>query len=673
MTTTEGLASSFTTALVEDSVAGAIWAGNFYGISCIKKNSCYNFPIPHSSEFGISDLLLSGRTLWIACYNTLYKYSLKYSPIVRATEVRRFALPGRVKYVTRLFDIDGHLLVGTTGGLACVRGDSLSFLVDSLHVRSCIKYEDELWIGEMIGGIYRFRMKSRGFPYSLALYKQDTAAASSQVRCCVRADDGSLWFGSRYEGLFELEPDGRGGFTSYNYNTRDGLSSDAIYALYMDTGHRLYIGTFNGINILHRSGAQFYFENFASTYNSGNVVHKIIRSVSGEILAATDAGIMRISPHDPVARQAPRVFLTHLASMGDTIPIGEAPVHLPWKKNSLELEFASPGFRNENATLYSYRLNGGDSAWSVPQKNNLVSYRSLSPGRYTFEVRALNSDNLWSGITRLDFVIDAPFWQTWWFRIGAILSLASLLVVVFRWRIRVVQQRERAKSLLQKQVAEAETKALRAQMNPHFIFNCMNMIDSYILNNEAEKASGYLNSFSKFIRNVLNSSNHPLIPLSEELENTRLYLDLEMARFEKGFSYAIEAPREILDSGFLVPPLLLQPFVENALQHGLRHLQDRERKIAITVAGETGMLSISVADNGIGRTKAGKVNALAREKHRSMGTSLSSDRLSVLNALYDLGATVKVTDLAAGDEHPGTRVEIIFVNPQSHDKSHIDR
>jgi LytS/YehU family sensor histidine kinase len=161
-------------------------------------------------------------------------------------------------------------------------------------------------------------------------------------------------------------------------------------------------------------------------------------------------------------------------------------------------------------------------------------------------------------------------------------------------------QKERQEAFLRQQRAEAENKALRAQMNPHFVFNCMNTIEYYILSNQSDKASGFLQNFSLLVRNVLENSQNDLIPLQQELDTLRLYIDLEKERVEDKFQYQITVDAAILET-CQIPPLLLQPFVENAILHGLRHKTDGIEFLDIQLRSANNRLWVTIEDNGVGR------------------------------------------------------------------------
>jgi tetratricopeptide (TPR) repeat protein len=215
---------------------------------------------------------------------------------------------------------------------------------------------------------------------------------------------------------------------------------------------------------------------------------------------------------------------------------------------------------------------------------------------------------------------------------------------------------EKAKAALQQRAKELEIQALRSQMNPHFIFNCLNAINRFILSHETEAASDYLTKFSRLMRMIMNHSRYAMISLAEELEVLQLYLDMEKLRFRDAFGYSIVMDDE-LDAGDIhIPPLLLQPFVENAIWHGLMHKQERGM-LTVTLHAEDDMLTCIIEDNGIGRTKAGMLKSKSAQKHKSMGLQITAERLTLLTGAGAPGHFFNIEDLYDGAGKPaGTRV-----------------
>jgi LytS/YehU family sensor histidine kinase len=203
---------------------------------------------------------------------------------------------------------------------------------------------------------------------------------------------------------------------------------------------------------------------------------------------------------------------------------------------------------------------------------------------------------------------------------------------------------ERKQAQLQQHATELEMQALRAQMNPHFIFNCLSSINRFILKNESEAASDYLTKFSRLIRMVLTHSKKTFITLDDELEMLRLYLEMERLRFKYSFDYNISFKNEIDPENIFIPPLLLQPFAENAIWHGLMN-KEGQGHLTVFLSRENNTLNCVIEDNGVGRTKAAELKSKSVEKKKSMGMQITKERLALLNRDSNENAFFEVEDL----------------------------
>jgi sensor histidine kinase YesM len=246
--------------------------------------------------------------------------------------------------------------------------------------------------------------------------------------------------------------------------------------------------------------------------------------------------------------------------------------------------------------------------------------------------------------------------------IVSIISMLAIVIFIIRnislKRRNEKLQNEQKHSQLQQQAAELEMQALRAQMNPHFIFNCLSSINRYILINDTEAASSYLTKFSRLIRMALQQSEKSLITLEKELEMLRYYLDLERLRFKNVFDYSIIFINTIDTSTIFVPPLILQPFAENAIWHGLMHKKGAGHlDIALSIEGK--ILTGIITDNGIGRAEAALLKSKTAERNKSMGMQITVERLALLNKTIDHKSFFGIEDLKDNEGNiAGTKVEL---------------
>jgi len=235
------------------------------------------------------------------------------------------------------------------------------------------------------------------------------------------------------------------------------------------------------------------------------------------------------------------------------------------------------------------------------------------------------------------------------------ISIALIALLIFRlWRTT-----RKEKLNVEKEKIAMELKALRAQMNPHFIFNAINSIQHFILNNNSEAAHRHLSKFSQLIRKVLENSRFESIPLAEEIRMLELYLELELLRFSSKFNYRISVDSAINTENVLISPLIIQPFVENAIWHGLMHLKDRQGELLIGFEKINGSLKCTINDNGIGRKRSMELKKGV--SHESMGLSIARERLQIVNMLNKAKTSIKLIDKTNTDGSPsGTIVELFM-------------
>ena len=246
--------------------------------------------------------------------------------------------------------------------------------------------------------------------------------------------------------------------------------------------------------------------------------------------------------------------------------------------------------------------------------------------------------------------------------IGSILVFAFLGLIIFRnfslKRNNDLLQNKRKQAELQQQAAELKMQTLRTQMNPHFIFNSLNSINRFILENNKPDSSRYLTKFSRLIRMILQNSQSSFISLKSEMESLELYLDMEAMRFDNHFTYKIMVSPELNTSRLKLPPLIIQPYVENAVWHGLMHKEEKG-ELEIEVVQEANSLLIKITDNGIGREQAARIASKSATKHKSMGLLITADRIAMIQSDNGNESAVIINDLVHADgSAAGTEVQI---------------
>ncbi len=326
-------------------------------------------------------------------------------------------------------------------------------------------------------------------------------------------------------------------------------------------------------------------------------------------------------------------------------------------QSNFQFDFSVSTLRYRENLKYLYKLVGHQDEWhELNYDENSIEFSALPPGDYDFIVKSVNGTTESEAI-HYSFTIDAPYYQKWWFYALIFIFSGLIIGLIFMYRIRKIRSKnieKFEKQKIQTDLLESELKALRSQMNPHFIFNSLNSIQDLILKEDTDASYDYIVLFADLVRNALNYSNKDYIPVEKELDFLDVYLSLEKLRFKEDFVYNVEfeGSRDID-----VPSMLIQPFIENALLHGLLHKKGKkELTIKFTF---TDKLICTIEDNGIGRTKSALISDRQGAVHESFALEAINKRLQIFNERQgeEIGK-YSITDLHPNQEETGTRVEI---------------
>jgi hypothetical protein len=332
---------------------------------------------------------------------------------------------------------------------------------------------------------------------------------------------------------------------------------------------------------------------------------------------------------------------------------------LSYKENNIQFDYTAIDYTNSEKITFAYMLDGFDKGWVNAGTNRKVNFSNLKGGNYSFKLKACNSSGLWNeNYAVFKFYIKPPLWQRWWFWPLLALLFIAMVIFIARKRIGAIRDNEREKTTAGLQIAESEMKALRSQMNPHFIFNSLNSIHKYIWENKPEDASGYLTRFSKLMRMTLENSALKTIPLTKEIEALNLYIELEHRRSGNKFDYQLTVNPSVNTDEIEVPPMIFQPYIENAVWHGLMQ-KEGNGNLLINFDIENDYLVCTIDDDGIGRTRAEEIKRNKQSLHKSVAMTVTADRLKLLQSGTDKKATVEIIDKTDAAGAPaGTLVKI---------------
>lgn len=434
--------------------------------------------------------------------------------------------------------------------------------------------------------------------------------------------DSTLVFGAKGYGVIVWKE----GEEPLQITKKDGLTSNMLEDVHVCENNILWAGTLNGLNKITFENGQPKVRRF--TMANGLPSNEItqIKSYEGQVWLCTSNGLVKFKDKE-INDDAPAPIIQSIR-VNNKIFSPKNVKDLAYNANNLTFEYLTINYRQNGQIPYRYRL-GKDEEWLYTQ-NRTVNYSKLSKGTYSFEVQAQNEDGFWSESTFQNVTILPPWWETWWFRLLALTAIVGALWQLYQYRVRQIQK----ETDLKNQMETLEKSALQAQMNPHFIFNCLNSIQNFILKNDKKRAVEFLSRFARLVRHNLNASVKGKVTLEEEVSLLDNYLALERERFDHKFDYKITVADD-LDQAFVeFPPLLIQPYIENAVIHGISQ-KEQQGKIEVSFRKENSDLVVEVKDNGAGFRKKKNGEIVNKSRHKSVGMSITRKRLELLGENMD--------------------------------------
>jgi len=493
-----------------------------------------------------------------------------------------------------------------------------------------------LWVAVEHEGLYQYWPTTGRIQHHLLSGAQ--YAAMANITCISGDADGNMYMTDASRGLYHYNIR-NGQFTLYT--RQNGLPSNNCSFTVVDSSGNAWVATEEGIARMDitTGTATPLAKDFLSTSLSF-----IALGQNGNLYTCSENNYYQWNIH-----QLPQ-HSTHVPLYLRNIRINNQPVaidsvyHLAYYQNNISLQV---GAITADGVDFEYQLNNSGN-WMLVESNHALNFNRLAPGNYQLQVRQKGSTNK----LNITIHITQPWWLRTWFWLLAVAFVTTATLFFVKRHIRNI----RKQALLKQQVAETKTMALRTQMNPHFIFNCISSIDNFIQDNDKENASAWLNKFAQLIRGILDNSQQPEIPFWKDWDTLRLYTQLEQLRASHSFDCDLQADEALLNGHYRIPPLIIQPYVENAIHHGLRHRYDNKGLLRIHAHLQGQQLLFTIEDNGIGRKKSAELKAFNNKEHNSYGMRLSSERVQLFNAAP---GNITITDLidAAGNA-AGTKVTI---------------
>ena len=623
---------------------------------------------------------------------------------------------GNNRMWSSLTDKNGVVWFGSSFGLFALKGEVLKSyaehdsLLDPMVISLLENSKGDLWIGTAKG----VNIMRDGEIYTLNHIK---GCPQTRIRNIQEDKDGNMWFATR-TGLFKFD-----GTKFIEYNENDGLPDKTIYSLAIDDKNRVWIGTQNGvavwnglefttytidgggaansINFLKLHEGEMWLGTNNGLYSvsvSGNLrreemvfrryglqdglrsletnLNAVFVDKAGTLWFGTTEGAMALNTamlREKEYRSAPKVALTNIQldflnpNWGkwklkvDSISGLPIEAVVDYKSNHWSFQFTGLSMSYPDDVQYQFMLEGFDEDWQALTTSNYVTYTNLPYSTFTFKVRAVSRFGIIGEPATFTFTIKPPFWLTWWFIVLEVLALMGLISLMFFIRKRVMQSRhEKEKLEMRSRMLSLEQQSLNSSMNRHFIFNALNSIQYYINRQDRLAANKYLSDFARLIRKNLDSSQENITPLRDEMERLELYLKLEHMRFKDKFDYEIKIDPSIPLDLVKVPAMLLQPFLENSIWHGLLP-KESSGLVIVELKREGDQLRMIITDNGIGIDNSLK-SKTDTDSHISKGMEITQSRIELLRKMRGENVLLIGPEQinGAGGEVLGTRVEIII-------------
>ncbi len=619
----DGLPSNFCPSIFEDD-DGTLWIGTDNGISKFKNNSFQNFtnvqgyPVKGALNTIYRD---SKKTIWTGGKNAVASYKKINGNYVASY----YKLPGvSIEYGVEAFVEDKNGVI---------------------------------WMGTFLSGLYKFENNE--------FVNQNKKLNINEDFFMLLCDKNNIIYGATLNGVWMY--DVNSGQQTY-ISEKDGLNSELIYSLkFSDNENILWIGTNQGINKFdlkkYRDSNTISISSYGKTEGFTGIEcnnYGIWEDVDGTMWFGTVSGVVKYEPKSfRENKQEAKTYIQSIKLFSEDTVLKNGSV-LAYNNNNITFYYRGICLTNPDKVKYIKQLEGFENKWSEASNEDYSKYANLPPGKYTFKVKSCNNEGIWQKEpVSFAFEIKTPYFKTWWFILLILGSGSGIILLVFQIRIRNIRKKEKAELDKQVEISKVELKALRAQMNPHFVFNSLNSIQHYILNSNSTEAAKYLNKFAKLIRIILNNSEKPMVTVNEDIESLKLYLELEQMRFDGKFDYIVNIDKSIDGDYDEIPPMLMQPYIENAILHGLNPKVDKGC-LKIDIFTKNNYIVCRITDDGIGRTAAGEIKRTQPgQQYKSLGMKITSERVRILNNINNSNMSVEISDLNNDkDESIGTMVEI---------------
>lgn len=511
----------------------------------------------------------------------------------------------------------------------------------------------DVWIGGH--SLARWNTQKQIFDTLISVYSGPNKY-EDDILILTADNTGSLWLHNPLNGLLEYRIKEK---RFFSYTMKDGLPSDVFYGFSPVINSFLWIAGHNQLTrfntVTKKVVVYDYQDGLPDAKPSGRYLYYDSSNRNLYMFNEHNLTTMPI-PEQKISDYSNDLMIEELTvNNRDHFFYPAAGIRLKPGQNNLLLQFGIIDFESGNNYQFAYKLNEKENWTDLGSQRN-INLTGLSPGHYTIWLRGTGKSGV-QKVQQFSFVIAPPFWKTTWFLVAVCLLLVSLLYLLYRYRIRQIRQ----KANIDKQLSQAEMKALHAQMNPHFVFNSLNSIREMILTNENKEASHFLGKFAHLIRMTLDQSGQSFISLRNTMEYLTRYIEMEQIR-NSHFTCRILAEEELDPDETVLPPMLIQPFIENAIWHGTTDKQ-KSINIHIDFKKQGTQLACIIEDNGVGISQSLKNKTNSNDAHHSVGIENIHNRIRLLNEKYHLQSSLNIEDKSEVPGYNGTGTVVTLLMP----------
>lgn len=565
--------------------------------------------------------------------------------------------------------------IGASNEVSCLNNGYLSYdgtqliLSDkfTLRTKSLMKFNyvntnfvdksNRIWLGNL-NGLYQFDTIGN----KLIPIKEDMPVFKTGVVSIKQMDNGIFAIGVKFGGVILMKDTTVIGKIS----VKDGLISDAVRYI-LPVKNRLWVATNIGLSVIEFSKMNplsFTIHNIGKRLGFYNLIVHQLMPFQDKMLAATSQGIYAINnPEELISLPGnPLPFYINAIYYNKSDTTVASDFTVPYNSSRIKINYTAISNNSCGDIVYYYRFSNNEKKWQSTATNELL-LENLAPGKYELEIFAsIPMQHRNSVIRKLNFTVSAPWYSSLFFWIGVIFLSGLITFLGFKYRLDSIRKKNEKDLALNRKIADLEQTALRSQMNPHFIFNCLTSIQHLVVIGKLEEANMYLVKFARLIRKTLVLSEQSFINIREEIDYLKEYLVLEQLRLPDKFEFSFDADSQIDLEKTLIPNMMLQPIIENSIRHGIKPLIDKKGQISIKFEQRDKVICCSITDNGVGLNTTSEFAKIDLKAHKSYGIDIIKKRIEIMSESEKSAVHFEINNLVNA-ENNATGTETMICLP----------